>query len=86
MISDPNTKKNAITIAMNKAIKARRNIPKGRRVGLRVASAEAHHYCQEMNNWDDNYKCNIKQGNCVEIQDPGVKKAINDRLRSQGWK
>ena len=86
MLSDPNTKKDAITIAMNKAIKARRNIPKGRRVGLRVASAEAHHYCQEMNNWDDNYKCNVKTGNCVVIKTPKVKKAINDRLRSYGYK
>ena len=49
MFSDPNTKRDAINIAMNRVIKARRHIPQGRRVGLRVASAEAHDYCQKMN-------------------------------------
>ena len=86
MISDPNTKRDAITIAMNRAIKARRNIPKGRRVGLRVAQLEANHYCQEMNNWNDNYKCDDKVGSCVLIKTPEAKKAINDRLRMRGYK
>ena len=86
MFSDPNTKKDAITIAMNRAIKARRNIPKGRRVGLRVARLEANHYCQEMNDWNDNYKCDDKVGSCVLIKTPEAKKAINDRLRMRGYK
>ena len=86
MFSDPNTKRDAITIAMNRAIKARRNIPKGRRVGLRVARLEANHYCQEMNNWNDNYKCDDKVGSCVLIKTPEAKKAINDRLRMRGYK
>ena len=86
MFSDPNTKKDAITIAMNRAIKARRYIPQGRRVGIRVAQAEAHHYCQEMNDWNDNYKCNLNQGSCALIKTPEAKKAINDRLRRYGYK
>ena len=86
MLSDPNMKKDAITMAMNRAIKARRHIPKGRNVGLRVASAEAHDYCQKMNDMNDNYGCNIKEGSCKEIKTPEVKKAINDRLRSYGYK
>ena len=86
MFSDPNTKKDAITIAMNRAIKARRYIPQGRRVGIRVAQAEAHHYCQEMNDWNDNYKCDLKQGNCLVIKSPEVKQAINARLSRYGYK
>ena len=74
MFSDPNTKKDAITIAMNRAIKARRYIPQGRRVGIRVAQAEAHHYCPEMNDWNDNYKCNLNQGSCALIKTPEAKK------------
>ena len=86
MISDPNTKRDAITIAMNRAVKARRHIPQGRKVGLRVASAEVHDYCQRMNNMDDNYACDIKRGSCKVIKTPEVKKAINDRLRRYGYK
>ena len=86
MYSDPNTRKDAIVMAMNKAKNERRNIPEGRRVGLRVASAEAHHYCQEMNDWNDNYKCDDKVGSCVLIKTPEAKKAINDRLRMRGYK
>ena len=86
MLSDPNTKKEAIIMAMNKAKTDRRIIPEGRRVGIRVASAEAHHYCQEMNDWNDNYKCNDKVGSCVLIKTPKQKKAINDRLRRYGYK
>ena len=86
MYSDPNTRKDAIVMAMNKAKNEGRNIPEGRRVGLRVASAEAHHYCQEMNDWNDNYKCDLKQGNCVVSKSPEVKQAINDRLRRYGYK
>ena len=86
MLSDPNTKKEAIIMAMNKAKTDRRIIPEGRRVGIRVASAEAHHYCQEMNDWNDNYKCDDKVGSCVLIKTPKVKKAINDRLRRYGYK
>jgi len=86
MFSDPNTKREAITIAMNRAIKARRHIPKGRKVGLRVASAEVHDYCQRMNDMDDNYACDIKRGSCKVIKTPEVKKAINDRLRRYGYK
>ena len=90
ILSDPNkfgyTKKEVRDMALNRAVKAKRNIPRGRCVGKRVAQMEAHHYCQEMNNWDDNYKCNVKTGNCVVIKTPKVKKAINDRLRSYGYK
>ena len=86
MFSDPNTKRDAITIAMNRAIKARRNIPKGRRVGFRVASAEAHDYCQKMNDNNDNYACDIKQGSCKVIKTPEVKEAINARLSRYGYK
>jgi len=86
MLSDPNMKKDAITMAMNRAIKARRHIPKGRNVGLRVASAEAHDYCQKMNDMNDNYACYIKEGSCKEIKTPEVKEAINARLRRYGYK
>ena len=90
MLSDPNrfgfTKKEVRAMALRRAVKAGRNIPRGRCVGKRVAQVEAHHYCQEMNNWDDNYKCHEKNGNCVKIVVPSIKQAINDRLRSQGYK
>ena len=90
MLSDPNrfgyTEKEVRSMAMERAVKARRNIPEGRCVGKRLASAEAHHYCQEMNDWNDNYKCNVKTGNCEEMNNEGQKKAINDRLRRYGYK
>ena len=86
MYSDPLMIKDAISIAMNKAIKDRRNIPQGNRVGLRVASAAAHDYCQKMNDFNDNYACDLKQGSCKVIKTPRAKKAINDRLRSYGYK
>ena len=85
MYSDPTQRKLAIDIAMNKAIKARRYIPQGRRVGIRVAQAEAHHYCQEMNDWNDNYKCDLNQGSCALIKTPEAKRAINNRLRRYGY-
>lgn len=86
MLSEPDRQEEVKAMALSRAINARRNIPKGRRVGLRVAQLEAHNYCQEMNNWDDNYKCNYRVGNCVKIKDPSVKKAINDRLKMRGYK
>ena len=86
MLSDQNTMKDACNIAMNRAIKARRHIPEGRRAGLRMAQAEAHNYCQEMNDWNDNYACNTKLGSCKVIRTQRAKKAINDRLRRYGYK
>ena len=90
MLSDPErfgyTKKEVRAMALSRAVKARRKIPEGRCVGKRVAQMEGHHYCQEMNNWDDNYKCHEKSGNCVKIIKPRIKKAINDKLRSYGYK
>ena len=90
MLSDPErfgyTKKEVRAMALSRAVKARRKIPEGRCVGKRVAQVEGHHYCQEMNNWDDNYKCHEKSGNCVKIIKPRIKKAINDKLRSYGYK
>ena len=85
MLSDENTMEDAITIAMNRAVNAQRNIPQGRRVGLRMAQAEAHYYCQEMNDWNDNYACNTKTGSCKVIRTPRAKRAINDRLRRYGY-
>ena len=90
MLSDPErfgyTKKEVRAMALSRAVKARRKIPEGRCVGKRVAQMEGHHYCQEMNNWDDNYKCHEKSGNCVKIIKPRIKKAINDKLRSYRYK
>ena len=89
MLSDPNrfgyTEKEVRSMAMERAVKARRNIPEGRCVGKRLASAEAHHYCQEMNDWNDNYKCDLNQGSCALIKTPETKRAINDRLRRYGY-
>lgn len=89
MLSEPEQKQEAINFAMERALsdqKRRDNMPKGRRVGLRVARLEANLYCQEMNDWNDNYKCSDKTGSCVVIKSPEVKNAINDSLRMRGYK
>ena len=92
MLSDPDeeVKQYVRTLAIGRAKSRMKRtgipLPEGRRVGLRLAYAEADNYCQKMNNWDDNYKCNRREGNCAKIKDPAVKKARNDMLRRRGFK
>ena len=90
MVSDPNQINEVNVIALNRARKAKLNIPvhpdTGEPLTASMRILEAHKYCQEMNNSDDNYKCNINIGDCEEMSSKEQKKAINDMLRIRGYK
>ena len=90
MFADPNKKKELDAMVLRRAKAGKIHIPvhpdTGEPLTTPLKMLEAHKYCQEMNNWDDNYKCNLNTGNCVEINNEAGKKAINDMLRMRGYK
>ena len=90
MFTDPNKEKELDAMVLRRAKAGKIHIPvhpdTGEPLTTPMKMAEAHHYCQEMNDWNDNYKCNLNTGNCVEIINEAGKKAINDMLRMRGYK
>ena len=90
MFTDPNKEKELDAMVLRRAKAGKIHIPvhpdTGEPLTTPMKMAEAHHYCQEMNDWNDNYKCNLNTGNCVEINTEAGKKTINDMLRMRGYK